>query len=219
MVVAATLASAVAAALAAALAVPAAALDDHAQVRRNLLASLAHDVGDAVRHVSVVLVEAREGVALGAGAARPPDSVHVVLDRQRKGVVDNELDVLHIEAAARHIRGNEGRLLASLEVRDRLCSGVLRHVTLQGACLRVALLLEEALEPRRFLLVQTEDDDLLVRRIVRLQDGEKPAGLVLVVVQHLNLLPNRGVRDKALVHRADADMHRVLQELRRQGMN
>mmetsp|Transcript_70320 Transcript_70320/g.197182 ORF Transcript_70320/g.197182 Transcript_70320/m.197182 type:complete len:220 (-) Transcript_70320:918-1577(-) len=154
-----------------------------------------------------------------ARTARSPDSVHVVLDRQRKGVVDNELDVLHIEAAARHIRGNEGRLLASLEVRDRLCSGVLRHVTLQGACLRVALLLEEALEPRRFLLVQTEDDDLLVRRIVRLQDGEKPAGLVLVVVQHLNLLPNRGVRDKALVHRADADMHRVLQELRRQGMN
>mmetsp|Transcript_37812 Transcript_37812/g.97802 ORF Transcript_37812/g.97802 Transcript_37812/m.97802 type:complete len:404 (+) Transcript_37812:176-1387(+) len=173
-------------------------------------------VGLLVLHALGVRAEEADGEALLARAPGPADPVHVVLNGEGEGVVDHQLHVLHVQATARHVRGDKRGLPRGLEVRDRQAPLVLRHVALQRNHLVEALLPQEGLQPRRLLLVEAEHDDLLLRGEVLLQGREEARGLVLLVVQHLDLLADRGVGDETLVQGADADVHGLVQELRGQ---
>mmetsp|Transcript_38741 Transcript_38741/g.121056 ORF Transcript_38741/g.121056 Transcript_38741/m.121056 type:complete len:202 (+) Transcript_38741:115-720(+) len=145
------------------------------QLGRNLLPRVPDHLGEVTRvglfvlHALGVRTEEADGEAPLAGSASSTYSVDVVLNGQREGVIDHQLHVLNVQAAARHVRGNERRLLGGLEVGDRLCPLVLRHVTLQSNDLIIALLPQESLEPRCLLLVETEHDDLLARGVVLLE--------------------------------------------------
>mmetsp|Transcript_45473 Transcript_45473/g.97431 ORF Transcript_45473/g.97431 Transcript_45473/m.97431 type:complete len:342 (+) Transcript_45473:498-1523(+) len=153
------------------------------------------------------------GETLFAGTSSSTYSVHIVLNGQGEGVVDDQLDILHIQPSTGNVGGDEGCLLAGFEVCNGLCSGGLRHVTLKGASLVVTLVLQELLQPRCLLLVEAEDDDLLVGVEMLLQGGQQAVGFVLVVPEDLHLLPDGGVRDQALVNGTNADMHGLLEEL------
>mmetsp|Transcript_67945 Transcript_67945/g.153671 ORF Transcript_67945/g.153671 Transcript_67945/m.153671 type:complete len:219 (+) Transcript_67945:263-919(+) len=166
-----------------------------------------------------VRAEEADGETLLASAARSTDPVDVVLDGEGEGVIDDQLHVLDVEAAARDVRGDQGCLLGGLEVCDGLRPLVLRHVALKGNDLVVALLPEEGLQPGGLLLVQAEDYNLLVRRVVLLEVVQQAIRLVLGVLDHLHLLADGGVGDHPLLDGADAHVHRRVQELRGQVVN
>mmetsp|Transcript_29344 Transcript_29344/g.91440 ORF Transcript_29344/g.91440 Transcript_29344/m.91440 type:complete len:505 (+) Transcript_29344:210-1724(+) len=173
------------------------------EVWRNCLTRLLQHPNEVARVGLLVLralgfgAEEADGEATLASATSSPYSVDVVLNRQREGVIYNQLDILDIQASARHVRGNERSRFGLFEVSNCLCSLLLRHVALQGNDLLVSLAPQEVLQPGRLLLVEAKHDDLFVRGIVLLQMMEQTGGFLLLVLQHLNLLADGLVRRQA----------------------
>lgn len=99
----------------------------------------------------------------------PADTMDVVLDRKREGVVDDSGDIRDIETTRRNVRCNEQAGLPGLEVLQSVHAGVLGHVSVESPDAE-ALAPKEALDTLRFLLVKREDQDprfLCVRLLLR----------------------------------------------------
>ena len=62
---------------------------------------------DKIKPTHKYLCEEGDGLAALAGAARATDPVGVVLDGLGHVVVEDEGDVLDVDASARHVRGHE----------------------------------------------------------------------------------------------------------------
>ena len=87
---------------------------------------------DPPQHVSPAGVQEEDGVAVAARSARPPDPVDVAFGVERKVVVDDVADALHVQAARGHVRGDDHVELARAQVLDDALARALRNVTAQG---------------------------------------------------------------------------------------
>ena len=64
----------------------------------------------------------RNGHALLACAARAPDAVHVIFRIVRQVEIHDQLQIIHVDAAARHVRGHEEIESARLELVHHACA-------------------------------------------------------------------------------------------------
>ena len=74
----------------------------------------------------------RNGVTVGAGSGGAPYAVYVGLRFQREIIVDHMGDVVHVDSPGRHVGGDEHIDSSFLEVGQRLGSGRLTFVAVDG---------------------------------------------------------------------------------------
>mmetsp|Transcript_61890 Transcript_61890/g.147395 ORF Transcript_61890/g.147395 Transcript_61890/m.147395 type:complete len:308 (-) Transcript_61890:408-1331(-) len=145
-------------------------------------------------------------------AARAADAVHVVLRREREGVIDHKLHVRDVEAAGGDVRGDQEGAFALLEVVHRGCPDVLRTVAVDRVHLEVGLALDKHVDPVSLLFVKREDDDAVGPVVVLLEHLDQPPVLDLGV-QNLDDLLDAVVGGELLGPHRHA--RGVRQELRR----
>mmetsp|Transcript_1216 Transcript_1216/g.4516 ORF Transcript_1216/g.4516 Transcript_1216/m.4516 type:complete len:670 (+) Transcript_1216:981-2990(+) len=115
----------------------------------------------------------------------PPDSVDVVLDGEREGVVDDAFDVGDVEPAGGDIGGDEERRAALLEGCDGGGAVALLHVAVNLGDIPTHAA-ERLAHARRLLFVQHKDEDAaLGRRVVLLQELVERV-VALARVHHLH---------------------------------
>ena len=84
-----------------------------------------------VEQVAVVLGQEGDRLAGLARAPRPPDPVRVRVDGLGHVVVDDEADVLDVDAAPRHVGGHQDVLGAGLQTRQGELTLLLPLATVQ----------------------------------------------------------------------------------------
>src|SRR5690606_31263136 len=97
-------------------------------LRRHALQLATQQLLDRRQRGGVVLAGEADRGALGAGAAGPADTVHVILRIIRQGVVDHMADAVDVNTTAGDIGGNQYPQLAFAEVLQGAYPLVLRHV-------------------------------------------------------------------------------------------
>src|SRR5690554_2685093 len=97
-------------------------------LRRHALQLATQQLLDRRQLEGVVLAGEADRGALGAGAAGPADTVHVVLRIIRQGVVDHVADAVDVNTTAGDIGGDQYPQLAFAEVLQGAYPLVLRHV-------------------------------------------------------------------------------------------
>lgn len=75
----------------------------------HLLIRLLHQLNERAGDAGVFVAEKGGGEASLAGAARAPDTVHVVVDVGGQVVVDDVADVRNVETASGDVCGHEDR--------------------------------------------------------------------------------------------------------------
>ena len=119
---------------------------------------------DRMELALLVLADERHGAARSRGARRTADTVNIILGVVRHVVIDDQPDILDVDAARHDIRSHQDRHLVVLEVEHHLLALRLFQVGMHGghiefhALERVRQLLD--LELRR-----REDDRLRIGRL------------------------------------------------------
>ena len=85
-----------------------------------------------VHDVSIVRGEETHGGTLASAATRATDAVRVVFDGVRQLVVDDEIDVFHVDTATGDVGGDENVEITSLEPAQGLFALVLRFAAVYG---------------------------------------------------------------------------------------
>mmetsp|Transcript_37337 Transcript_37337/g.95443 ORF Transcript_37337/g.95443 Transcript_37337/m.95443 type:complete len:236 (+) Transcript_37337:61-768(+) len=162
------------------------------QLGRDSLIRVCEELLQVEIDLSVAAGDKAHGSSLLAGAARTADAMGVRFDGVWHVVVDNQCDILHVNATARDICGNEHVVLARLEALQRNLACVLRLAAVQDNA-RVARML------------QRTGDRVAVGAGVDKHDGWFAVHLVQVLLQHGNLLRVRALPGQHLDHLRDID--------------
>ncbi len=104
------------------------------QVERDRLdRNLVTDIGlDVRQRLDVFLAAETDRVTFRAQARRAADAVHVIRGILRQVVIDDVADVRHVQAARRHVRGDQHGQVAGVKIFEHAQSLFLRHVARQG---------------------------------------------------------------------------------------
>mmetsp|Transcript_1012 Transcript_1012/g.2689 ORF Transcript_1012/g.2689 Transcript_1012/m.2689 type:complete len:399 (+) Transcript_1012:376-1572(+) len=148
--------------------------DEVGDVHRHLVDLRGVELLDVAQDADVLRLDEVDGDALAAEAAGAPDAVDVQLAIVGQVVANHKRHLLHVEAAAPYVRGNEHTAGARAELGHDLVALLLRHVTVHRRDGEVGLshLLGE---PVDLFLGVAEDDGLC--------DGER----VVQVAQRVEL--------------------------------
>mmetsp|Transcript_26504 Transcript_26504/g.61270 ORF Transcript_26504/g.61270 Transcript_26504/m.61270 type:complete len:326 (-) Transcript_26504:807-1784(-) len=181
-----------------------------AELWRDVLPGLAHDLADEGRRLLLAPAgEERVGLALVLRAPGAPDPVDVVLRVLWAVVVDHDGDVPDVEPSRGHVRGAQNASLAAPEPVERgVALGLVEvAVDLLGPQAQGLVVVQLPSEVRAVLLGVAEDQAIAA---VRQLSQDPLQGRHLVVVRVANLDPLRDVRVRRDVVGADLDLHGVV---------
>src|SRR5690606_33527798 len=134
---------------------------------------------DASQGEEVLAPHEGQGLAAGAGAAGAADAVHIVLGEARQLEVDHVRDARDIDAARRHVGGDEDLALAPPQALEGPVAVALPQVAVQGLG-REALPVQETGELLGMSLRRGEHDRLAEAGVAQagLQQAVAVAGIV-----------------------------------------
>mmetsp|Transcript_93388 Transcript_93388/g.264373 ORF Transcript_93388/g.264373 Transcript_93388/m.264373 type:complete len:538 (+) Transcript_93388:218-1831(+) len=132
------------------------------ELRRDDLVGGLEELRQVVEDLGVLWRHEGDGEALVPCAARPPDSVCVVLDRLRHVEVEDHLHTLDVETTARDIRRNQDVIPALLEGSHRPLTLLLAFPAVDRADAVPAVVQGLRQDVHRLLLVDEDDDGRLL---------------------------------------------------------
>ncbi|KAI3478703.1 hypothetical protein L1887_59340 [Cichorium endivia] len=192
-----------------------------AVARVGLLLDRGGELGEILGHLLVGILEhadelacvrlvhlGEEGETLArlATATSTADAVHIVLDGEREGVVDDVLDVGDVQSTRRHIGSHQQRRLGRFEALQRRNALVLAKIAMDTRHLEAATA-EGLLDALSLLLVQRKDEDLVIRTLCvdRAEEVVESTLLGIAVREHLDRLLDTSVRRELVRAHRDTD--------------